>query len=157
MNLKPLKHLLLPLCLSAQGSSEQLCPTWTGRPGTSTCSSSRPKTWWARWEASPAPPLSPSRSQTSTTTRLASLTVSLQPRPSLWGQLNLSCSRAAIGIKPAAPAGLCNLSFNGGTSFGNLPVGNRTQTKLVRSTHLVVSDSWRLNPFLIHNLSKSQF
>lgn len=59
-----------------QVSCARLCPTWTGRPRTSTWCCFRPRTWEVTWEDYPGPPPSPSGSLTSTTILHASLRVS---------------------------------------------------------------------------------
>lgn len=113
---EPPKHLSLSLSASFQVSSEQLCPTWTGRHGTSMCSSSRPKTWSARWVASLAPPLSLSHSLTSTTTHLGSLTVRLLivSIRTIKVFMYSTChflSNSAIRINPPAPCFICGGFF----------------------------------------------
>lgn len=111
---KTLKWLSPSASFCLQVSSEQLCPTWTGKRGTSTCLSSRPKTWWVRWADSPAPPPSLSHSPMSTTTHLGSLTVRLLIVQRVSAKLVKYCtynvlnSYLAIRINPPGPCFICS-------------------------------------------------
>lgn len=73
-------------CVS-QVSCVRRCPTWTGRPRTSSWCCSRPKTWGDTWADYPGPPPSQWSSLTSTTILHASLRVSYsaaQPTAGEW-------------------------------------------------------------------------